>query len=105
MDERKEFDGDSQETRRAFRDYDLADSVANKTPWQIWRDACAYQARAALAATQARQEPVAYVYEHYKYPQSYTRTVAFEETAYAHDFVCRPLVYAAPVLETATQAE
>ncbi|WP_208455952.1 VRR-NUC domain-containing protein [Burkholderia vietnamiensis] len=43
------FDGDSEETRAAFRAYDLQEFAARRTPWQIWRDACAWQARAASA--------------------------------------------------------
>lgn len=68
------------------------------TAWDVW------QARAALAATQATQEPVAYVYEHATYPDDYERSVGFERTGHSKDFVCRPLVYPAPVPETATQA-
>lgn len=47
--ERAEFDGDSEETRAAFRAYDQKERVSSRTSWQIWRDACAWQARAACA--------------------------------------------------------
>jgi len=39
-------DGDSEETRIAFRDYDQRELTRTKTPWQIWRDAIAYCASA-----------------------------------------------------------
>jgi hypothetical protein len=55
-DERGAWDGDSQESRTAFRNYDtIAEPVSRKTPWQIWRDACAWQARAALNASETNQ--------------------------------------------------
>jgi len=39
-----EYDGDSEHSRAAFRAYDDRVSVSARTPWQIWRDACAWQA-------------------------------------------------------------
>jgi hypothetical protein len=51
-DERARYDGDNRESRAAFRNYDtVAEPVSQKTPWQIWRDACAWQA--ALASNKA----------------------------------------------------
>lgn len=48
VDERGAWNIDSRESRSAFRNYDsIAEPVSGKTPWQIWRDACAWQARAA----------------------------------------------------------
>ncbi|OUL79910.1 hypothetical protein [Paraburkholderia hospita] len=35
-------DGDSKETRAAFRAYDAEFPVSGRSAWQIWRDACAY---------------------------------------------------------------
>ncbi|OJB45898.1 hypothetical protein BGV57_03220 [Burkholderia ubonensis] len=49
-DERGIFDGDSEDTRTAFRAYDQLEPVSRRTPWQIWRDACAWHARAATAS-------------------------------------------------------
>jgi hypothetical protein len=46
------FDGDSEETRAAFREYDACERVSTRTSWQIWRDACAWQARAAAPLAQ-----------------------------------------------------
>lgn len=53
------FDGDSEATRAAFRAYDDRNSVSSRTPWQIWRDACAYAfaARASDAGEVASQPP------------------------------------------------
>jgi hypothetical protein len=60
--EREAWDGDSKESRTAFRAYDsIAEPVSRKTSWQIWRDACAWQAsRAALPAEKVAAEPVAW---------------------------------------------
>jgi hypothetical protein len=62
--EREAWDGDSKESRTAFRAYDsIAEPVSEKTPWQIWRDACAWQANCAASmqstATQPAQTQVA----------------------------------------------
>lgn len=38
------YDGDSEDSRAAFRDYDQRELARTKTTWQIWRDACAWQA-------------------------------------------------------------
>jgi len=46
-DERAAFDGDSEATRAAFRAYDQKERVSSRTSWQIWRDACAWMARAS----------------------------------------------------------
>ena len=40
-------DGDTAESRAAFRNYDEYNTVRNRTPWQIWRDACAWMASRA----------------------------------------------------------
>ncbi|MFM0328216.1 hypothetical protein [Paraburkholderia strydomiana] len=45
-----EFDGDSEATRRAFRDYDADYPVRHRSDWQIWRDAIAYAAKSGVAA-------------------------------------------------------
>jgi hypothetical protein len=60
-DERAAWDGDSKESRTAFRNYDtIAEPVSRKTPWQIWRDACAWQARVALARASEAGAPAGY---------------------------------------------
>lgn len=47
------YDGDDRESRTAFRAYDtLSEPVSGRTPWQIWRDACAWQASRATPADQ-----------------------------------------------------
>jgi hypothetical protein len=57
MSEREAWDGDCRESRVAFRNYDsIAEPARGKTPWQIWRDACAWQARASLAASAGKAE-------------------------------------------------
>lgn len=38
------FDGDTEETRAAFREYDDQRCAGRRTTWQVWRDACAYMA-------------------------------------------------------------
>lgn len=54
----EQYDGDSRESRTAFRNYDtIAEPVSSKTPWQIWRDACAWQARRTVSG----QEVVAWI--------------------------------------------
>ncbi|MEN8511993.1 hypothetical protein [Burkholderia sp. RS02] len=58
-DERAAWDGDSEASRAAFRTYDARERVSTRTSWQIWRDACAWQARAA-----ASQPAVAWVRKH-----------------------------------------
>ena len=55
------YDGDDRESRTAFRAYDsVSEPVSSRTPWQIWRDACAWQ---AARATPADQEPFAWAYK------------------------------------------
>ncbi|QDX22160.1 hypothetical protein FP568_13435 [Pandoraea pnomenusa] len=39
-----EYDGDSEQSRAAFRDYDARVYTPSRSAWQIWRDACAWQA-------------------------------------------------------------
>jgi hypothetical protein len=51
QDGRAAWDGDSEASRAAFREYDARESVSTRSTWQIWRDACAWQARAASSAT------------------------------------------------------
>jgi hypothetical protein len=41
------YDGDTEQSRAAFRDYDKRELARTRSAWQIWRDACAWQARAA----------------------------------------------------------
>lgn len=50
------YDGDDRESRTAFRAYDsVSEPVSGRTPWQIWRDSCAWQAaRATPADTKGR---------------------------------------------------
>jgi hypothetical protein len=44
------YDGDDRESRTAFRAYDsVSEPVSGRTSWQIWRDACAWQAARATA--------------------------------------------------------
>jgi hypothetical protein len=45
------FDGDSEETRKAFREYDAEYPVTHRSHWQIWRDAIAYAHKTGLTAT------------------------------------------------------
>lgn len=44
------YDGDSEESRDAFRAYDENEPVFRRSAWQIWRDACAWQASSATTA-------------------------------------------------------
>ncbi|MFM0487957.1 hypothetical protein [Paraburkholderia graminis] len=66
--EREAWDGDSKESRTAFRAYDsIAEPVSRKTSWQIWRDACAWQAsRAALTAEKVAAEPTSIPFSAYR---------------------------------------
>lgn len=49
------YDGDDRESRTAFRAYDtLSEPVSGRTPWQIWRDACAWQAARATPADHSK---------------------------------------------------
>jgi len=43
------YDGDTPESRAAFRDYDRRELVRTRSKWQVWRDACAWQASAAVS--------------------------------------------------------
>ncbi|KVU10693.1 hypothetical protein WK62_05375 [Burkholderia ubonensis] len=43
------YDGDTPESRAAFRDYDRRELARTRSKWQVWRDACAWQARAAAS--------------------------------------------------------
>lgn len=48
-DERAAWDGDSEESRAAFRAYDSVERARLRSKWQVWRDACAWQAARATA--------------------------------------------------------
>jgi hypothetical protein len=50
------FDGDTEETRAAFCGYDIRVLARTRSAWQIWRDACAWQARATSQATVINDE-------------------------------------------------
>ncbi|MCG0582126.1 hypothetical protein L6Q82_29570 [Burkholderia cenocepacia] len=43
------YDGDTAESRAAFHDYDRRELARTRSKWQVWRDACAWQARASSA--------------------------------------------------------
>ncbi|WP_233869283.1 hypothetical protein [Paraburkholderia adhaesiva] len=79
-DERAAWDGDSEESRAAFRYYDAEYPVAHRSNWQIWRDACAWQAaRATSQQAISRDERAA------------IRHAALEEAAHAcEQLACRP---------------
>jgi hypothetical protein len=64
QDERGAWDGDSEESRAAFRAYDAHEPVSTRSSWQIWRDACAWQARAASTSANVAQgaEAVQFVF-------------------------------------------
>jgi hypothetical protein len=51
------YDGDSEESRDAFRAYDDNEPIFRRSAWQIWRDACAWQA-ARATAEQSEWQPI-----------------------------------------------
>jgi hypothetical protein len=99
------WDGDSKESRTAFRAYDsIAEPVSCKTSWQIWRDACAWQAsRAALTAEKVAAEPVAYdmTYTNGNRGLVYPKELAhIEKARIVTGYVAAPLYAAAQPAQT-----
>jgi transcription elongation factor Elf1 len=103
QDERGAWDGDSEESRAAFRAYDAHEPVSTRSSWQIWRDACAWQARAASTSANVAQVAEA-IYQ--------TRTIRMSEgywmdstkaifDACAGDNYKRRIVYTDPPTQTA----
>ncbi|SAL59349.1 hypothetical protein AWB71_03272 [Caballeronia peredens] len=89
--EAKPWDGDSRDSRAAFRNYDtVSEPVSQKTPWQIWRDACAWQAASGQSiADTAGAKPVAYLVEIGGQPSLQFNCV--DPSNLAEGNTCRPL--------------